>query len=186
MGHAATEGCPGDTCKGQLGTWSGTQSAGPLAVGMWTHGPGEAAAPRGPGRRVWGSVRRGAGLGGAAGSRDSEGTVWGQGRGQSCCPGLRCGEGTVWGWGGRDSPGLGVRGHGRRFSGSLGPICVSSTWQSIHGLGRPHHACCFPSDGGAEGRDTGDAGGGTQLMDGAAKPLGTSWGPPFRLLCFCG
>lgn len=128
------------------------------------------------GGQGWGGRRAAGTARGQSGAREGDSLVV---RGQ----GVRKGQS---GWGGRDSPGLGVRGHGCRFSGSLGPVCMSSAGQSIHGLDRPHHTCCFPSDGGAEGRDTGDAGGGTQPMDRGSQAPRDKLGPPFHLLCFCG
>lgn len=102
MGHAATEGCPGDTCKGQLDTWSGVKSAGLLAVGVGTHSPGEAAAPRGPRRRVRGSVQRGLGAGGVGRQQRHRGDSLGLGEGTVLLSGAE-----VWG---EDSPGLGREG----------------------------------------------------------------------------
>ena len=154
-GTCCNRGVSRGMCQGQLDTWSGAKSAGPLAVGVETHSPGEAAAPRGPRRRVRGSVRRGWGQGARAGSRDTEETVWGWGRGQSCCPGLRGGERTVQGWGGRDSPGWVLGAMDAVSQEAWGPSACPPPGRASMAVGRPHHASC---DGGAEGQDTGDAG----------------------------
>ena len=44
-GTCCNRGVSRGMCQGQLDTWSGAKSAGPLAVGVETHSPGEAAAP---------------------------------------------------------------------------------------------------------------------------------------------
>ena len=90
-----------------------------------------------------------------AGSRDTEETVWGWGRGQSCCPGLRCGERTVQGWGGRDSPGWVLGAMDAASQEAWGPSACPPPGRASMAVGRPHHASC---NGRAEGQDTGDAG----------------------------
>ena len=108
-GTRCNRGVSGDTCKGQLDTWSGVKSAGLLAVGVGTHSPGEAAAPRGPRRRVRGSVRRGLGAGGVGRQQRH--------RGDS----LGLGEGTE----APQTTGPSSMGHGHRPMGSQNPTCFS-------------------------------------------------------------
>lgn len=107
VGHAATEGCPGTRARG---SWIPGLELN--QQGCWQWGWGHTAQvrlllPEDPDAGCVGLCGGGWGQGAWAGSRDTEGTVWGWGRGRSCCPGLRCGERTVQGWGRRDSPGWG-------------------------------------------------------------------------------
>lgn len=111
--------------------------------------------PKDPDAGCVGLCGEGWGQGAQAGSRDTEGTVWGWGKEQSCCPGLRCGERTVQGWGGRDSPGWVLGAMDAASQEAWGPSACPPPGRASMAVGRPHHASC---NGRAEGQDTGDAG----------------------------